>query len=278
MLREVRIAGVALALALGFCPVSYAKDDAGKPMNLWISHHFAGMENYYTGDYNDAAHLYEAAAIEAHKKYNSADTYNGLGRAATALGKFDEAESHYRTALDLKRESLGKGHPFLASTLNDLADVLYLVERRDECERLYREALDLLDRDQFNLEVARSLNGLALLKHDAGDDVAAEELLKRALVIHGKGQRRDHPYTATVLTNLGILYTHLGRNAEADEAFTRAKYIQDVKLRPGHPDVAVRLHATAVLLHNMGQASGAAQLASEAEAIRGAQSAKGDLY
>lgn len=278
MLREMRIAGVGLACALGFCTASFADQDGEKPLNLWISHHFAGLENYYTGDYNDAAHLYEAAAIEADKKYHSADTENGLGRAATALGKFSDAEAHYRNALELKRESLGKNHPFLASTLNDLADVLYLEEKKEECEGLYRQALDLLERDQFNLEVARSLNGLALLKHDAGDDVAAEEMLKRALAIDSKGQRRDHPYTATVLTNLGILYTHLGRNAEAEQAFTRAKYIQDVKLRPGHPDVAVREHASAVLLHNMGQAGEAARLAADAEAIRAAQSAKGDLY
>lgn len=275
MIRELRIACMAM---LGLVAASAFAEAPQKQLNLWISHHFAGIENYYTGDYNDAAHLFESAALDAHRKYRSADTHASLGRACTALAKFEEAESHYREALGLKDRSLGGKHPFNASTLNDLADLLYLMERGEESEALYRKALEILERDQFNLEVARSLNGLALLAHDGGDSVAAEEMLKRALAIHDKGQRRDHPYTATVLTNLGILYTHLGRLDEAGQSFERAKYIQDAKLRAGHPDVAVRMHAEAALKLALNERGEAARLASDADDIRDAQAAKGDLY
>ncbi len=274
MIREMRIACIATLLLAGVATA----EAPTKQLNLWISHHYAGIENYYTGDYNDAAHLFEAAALDAHRKYRTADTHAALGRACTALGKFDEAETHYRDALALKRQSLGKHHPFNASTLNDLADLLYLLERTDESASLYREALEILERDQFNLEVARSLNGLALISHDAGDEVAAEEMLKRALSIHDKGQRRDHPYTATVLTNLGILYTHLTRYDEAKPALTRATYIQNVKLHDGHPDVAVRMHADAALQLALSNRGEAARLATDADAIRDNQAAKGDLY
>lgn len=275
MVREMRIACVALAM-LGSAVAG--AEDSSKQLNLWISHHFAGIENYYTGDYVEAAHLFESAAQDAQRKVRNAETVSALGRAYTALGKFDEAEAQYREALQLKRESLGKHHPFLASTLNDLADLLYLVEKKDECASLYREALEQLERDQFNLEVSRSLNGLALLANDAGDKVAAEQMLKRASNIHEKAQRRDHPYAATVLTNLGILYTHLGRFEEAAAKFERAKYIQDTKLRGNHPDVAVRLQGNAALLLATGHAGEAARLATDAENIREAQALKGDLY
>lgn len=274
MIREIRIACIT-----ALCLAGIASAEApNKQRNLWISHHYAGIENYYTGDYNDAAHLFEAAALDAHRKYRSADTHGGLGRACTALGKFDEAETHYRDALAMKRSSLGKNHPFNASSLNDLADLLYLLERTDESASLYREALEIMERDEVNLEVARSLNGLALIAHDAGDNVAAEEMLKRALNIHDKGLRRDHPYTATVLTNLGILYTHLARYEEAKPAFTRASYIQGVKLHDGHPDVAVRMHAEAFLQLALTNRGEAARLATDADAIRDNQAAKGDLY
>lgn len=275
MVREMRFAWLALAIV---GTAAAGAEAPTKQLNLWISHHFAGIENYYTGDYVEAAHLFESAAQDAQRKVRNAETVSALGRAYTALGKFDEAEAQYREALQLKRESLGKRHPFLASTLNDLADLLYIIERKDECASLYREALEQLERDQFNLEVSRSLNGLALVSNDSGDTVAAEELLKRAANIHEKAQRRDHPYAATVLTNLGILYTHLGRYEEAAEKFKQAKYIQDTKLRGNHPDVAVRLQGNASLLLATGHAGEAARLATDAENIREAQAAKGDLY
>ncbi len=275
MVREMRFAWLALAI-LGTAVAG--AEEPSKQLNLWISHHFAGMENYYTGDYNDAAKLFEAAAQDAQHKARNAETVSALGRAYTALGKFDEAEAQYREALQLKRDALGKKHPFLASTLNDLADLLYLKEQAAECESLYREALEVLERDQFNLEVSRSLNGLALLANDRGEVVVAEELLKRAANIHEKGQRRDHPYAATVFTNLGILYTHLGKYEDASKDFERAEYIQNTRLRGNHPDVAVRMHATAALLLATGKTGEAARLATSAEAIRESQAAKGDLY
>lgn len=280
MLREMRIAGIAMACLV--TTVAMAEDRENQ-LNLWISHHFAGMENYYIGDYTDAAKLFESAAQDAQRKVRDAETVGALGRAYTALGRFKEAESQYREALDMKRKALGKKHPMLAVTMNDLADLLYLTqledkERPSEAEALYREALEQLERDQFSLEVSRSLNGLALISNDREDKVAAEELLKRAANVHEKGNRRDHAYAATVLTNLGILYTQLGRYDEASPMFERAKYIQDVKLRPGHPDVSVRMHATAALLSATGHAGEAARLATDAEALRDAQAAKGDLY
>lgn len=275
MTRMMRLVCILTVFA---APSAFAEKGDGKVLNLWISHHFAGIENYYTGDYNDAVKVFEAAAVEAHKKYRTAETHENLGIAATALGQFEQAEEHFRTALAMRRDSLGNKHPQVASILNNLADLLYLEGRAEETDSLYREALDLLERDQFSLEVARSLNGLALLSNDAGDTVKAEEMLKRALAIHEKGQRRDHAFAATVATNLGILYTHLGRYEEAGPMFERAKYIQDVKLREGHPDVAVRLQATAFLLNRMGQGAEAGQLAVESDSIRAEQAAKGDLY
>lgn len=255
-----------------------ASGTAHAELNLWISHHFAGMDQYQTGDYQDARVVLEAALDETRTKHRRGDTHNKLGQVYTALAEFELAEDHYQKALSLKRQDLGRRHREIPNILNNLADLYYLMEKPAKVESLYREALDILERDQLNLEVCRALNGLALLYNDNGEYVKAEETLKRAIRIHEKAERRDHPYMATVLTNLGILYTNLERYDEAEPLFERSQYVQDAMLRPNHPDAAVRLHATAVLYQKTGRGGEAVQLAARAESIRDAQRAKGDLY
>ena len=247
-------------------------------LNLWVSFHFAGTENYNTGDYQESLVLLQNALEETKTKHRKGDTHDMLGRVATALGDFDAAKEHYHQALQLKERDLGKKHRDIATTLNNIADLNYILGQTENVETLYRRALQINKRDQLNLEVCRSLNGLALLHNDNGEFTEAEEHLKRAITIHTKAERRDHPYLATVLTNLGILYTNLERYKEAAPLFERAEYIQNHELRSDHPDVAVRLHATAALLHATGKTTQSAKLAARAESIRSKQQAKADLY
>lgn len=247
-------------------------------LNLWVSQHFQGMKNYKTGDYQDTEKLLLSALDEGEAAYRKGETLDSLGQVETALGNFDKAEQYYQDAISTKRHALGARHREMAITLNNLADLHYIIGKKEDVEDLYRRALDINKRDQFNIEVCRSLNGLALLRNDSGDYVHAEELLKRAVANHEKAQRRDDPYMATVLVNLGILYTNLGRYEEAEPMFERARYIQDTGLRPDHPDVAVRLHAMAALYQATGRGDAANELARRAEDIRGKQAAKGDLY
>lgn len=266
------LTGLVAAIATLFMTASSAE------LNLWISQHFQGMKNYRTGDYQDSEKLLQAALQEGQPDYRKGETLDALGMVYTALGTFDKAEQYYQDALAAKRHALGARHRDIPITLNNLADLHYILGKKEDVEDLYRQALDINRRDQLNLEVCRSLNGLALLRNDAGDYVQAEELLKRAVEIHEKAQRRDHPYMATVLVNLGILYTNLGRYEEAEPMFERARYIQEVALRPDHPDVAVRLHAMAALYQATGRVEQANELARRADEIRSKQSQKGDLY
>jgi tetratricopeptide (TPR) repeat protein len=267
------LSGLLTTLALAI-----ASGPAQAELNLWVSHHFQGMKNYNTGDYQDSEKMLLSALEETDAGHRRGETLDSLGRVYTALGVFDRAEQFYQDALAAKSRALGERHRDVPTTLNNLADLRYILEQTDGVEDLYRRALDINRRDQLNIEVCRSLNGLALIRNDRGDYVHAEELLKRAVEIHEKAQRRDHPYMATVLVNLGILYTNLGRYEEAEPMFDRAKYIHEIELRPDHPDIAVRLHAMAALYQATGRGPQAGELARRAEEIRAKQAAKGDLY
>lgn len=270
MLRKVYIAAFAGLLVVA--------GSAHAEMNLWISRHFLGIATYDQGQYQEAMGVLEAALKETDSKHRHAATVDQLGQLYTALGRFEEAESYYKQALNEKEHSLGKKHRDVAETLNNLADLYYLNGHPEHCEKLYRRALEINKRDQLNIQVCRSLNGLAILENDAGDKIEAEKFLVRAIKIHQKAERRDMPYYATVLTNLGILYTNTGRYDEAEPLFEKAKFVQEQSLRPDHPDIALRMHATAALLQAQGKDNESATLAAAADEIRAKQMAAGNLY
>lgn len=264
---------MALALVLaGFCGAATAE------LNLWVSYYFAGGERFGDGDYKEAESLLNNGLPETSKAYREGDTLDALGRVYTSQGRFEDADRAYQEALRLKQRSLGKRHRVAAVTLNNLGDLYYVWGKTDRANDYYRDALDINRRDQLNIEVCRALNGLALIHNANGELVEAEELLKRAIAIHEKAERRDHPYLATVLVNLSILYTNMGRNEEAEPLLRRAEYVQDRALRADHPDVAVRLQAAAALYHATGRAKDAVACATRVEEIRKKQSEAGNAY
>lgn len=243
-MRHVYVVGMMLAMMWA--------TSAGAGLNLWISYHYAGLDSYEYGQYVDAGKLLSEAKAEVQPcegGYRLASTLDRMGMVCVAQQKYGDAEELYKCALCMKEDSTGPKSRPVPATLNNLADLYYVAGKdREEVEHLYRRALDLNRRDQLNIEVCRSLNGLALLHNDAGEFTQAEKLLRRAIEIHEKSGRREDPYLATNLTNLGVLLTNLGRFCEAEPVFDRAQYIQDKALGEEHPDVAVRLAAYANLL------------------------------
>lgn len=272
MFRKAYI--ILLAVLAAVVPAGVASAE----LNLWISRHYAGIATYDQGQYQEALGVLEAALGETNAKHRHAYTLDQIGQVHTALGRFEDGEKYYKEALAEKEKSLGRKHRDLAETLNNLADLYYLTGKIENCEPLYRRALEIMERDQLNIQVCRSLNGLALLENDGNDKIEAEKFLQRAITIHDKAERRDQPYFATVLTNLAILYINSGRYDEAAPLLEKAKFVQALSLRADHPDVALRMHATAALLQGQGKNNEAATMAAAADEIRAKQTAAGNLY
>jgi tetratricopeptide (TPR) repeat protein len=77
--------------------------------------------------------------------------------------------------------------------------------------------------------VATSLNNLAELYRTQGHYAQAEPLYKRALAIKEKTLGPEHPDVATSLENLAVLYRATKRDAQALELEKRAKRIRAIK-------------------------------------------------
>jgi len=272
-MRRNRLAAVVVGVVCAMLCGSGAWAD----LNLWVTYQIAGTRAYETGDYREAETLLLAALDEVGADFRRARTLDLLGSAYMALERYEQAEARYRQALELKERVLGRDSREVPVTLNNLADLVYLLGDNGQARRLHRRVLDQKWHDQLSIEVCRAMNGLAILHNDAGEYLKSEELLKRAIYRHDAGRRRTDPFQATVLTNLGILYMNLGRYDEARPQFERADYIQTRVLRPDHPDVALRMHATAALLQATGKEAEAQRLAWEADRIRARQAERGNL-
>ncbi|MFM7712165.1 MAG: tetratricopeptide repeat protein, partial [Microcystis sp.] len=107
----------------------------------------------------------------------------------------------------LHKRLLGDNHPFVATSLNNLAELYRSQGRYTEAEPLFLEALDLYKRllGDNHPDVASSLNSLAALYHSQGRYTEAEPLYLQALDLYKQLLGNNHPNTKTVRNNLQIM-------------------------------------------------------------------------
>jgi len=87
------------------------------------------------------------------------------GRLYSDTGRYAEAEPLYQRSLQILEKALGKDHPDVASSLNNLAGLYSDTGRYAEAEPLYQRSLQIREKalGKEHPDVAVSLNNLALL-------------------------------------------------------------------------------------------------------------------
>lgn len=154
------------------------------------------------------------------------------------LGRYEEAEPLYRSAIEAQEQVLSKEHPDTLISKNNLA-VLYQAQGRyQEAELLLKDALktteQALSKEHFVTLV--SVNNLADLYRDEGLYAEAEPLYLRALKARERLLGEDHPSTLQSMNNLALLYQRWDRLADAEPLFRRAREAFERKLGPLHPN------------------------------------------
>jgi len=154
--------------------------------------------------------------------------------------------------------------------LNDEATDLH---RRGNIERaieVEKKALELAEKlaGPDHLDVALSLNNLAVFYDAAGRYAEAEPLFGRAQAIREKVLGPDHLEVALILYNYGRHYESQKLHAQSEPLFSRALAIREKALGPDHPDVAVMLDEIAYVRHYQGRDADAEPLFKRALAIR----------
>ncbi|HEX2689744.1 MAG TPA: CHAT domain-containing tetratricopeptide repeat protein, partial [Kofleriaceae bacterium] len=141
-----------------------------------------------------------------------------------------------------------------ATRLNALVEKLYGEGKFREAIPLAEQGLALRERARGprHLEVAESLNNLAVLYQAQGVYAKAEPLLLRALDIREKIRGPRHPEVAESLNNLATLYQAQGAYAKAEPLLLRALDIREKIRGPRHPEVAESLNNLATLYDMQG--------------------------
>jgi tetratricopeptide (TPR) repeat protein len=173
-------------------------------------------------------------------------------------GNFNEAIAIAKQALTLAKSLHPGDHPYVATSLNNLALLYNSQGRYSEAEPLYKQALEMRKRlfQGDHRDVAISLNNLAELYRTQGRYSEAEPLYKQALEMTKRlfqDVNGDHHDVALSLNNLAELYSSQGRYAETERLCKQALEMRKRLFSGDHADVAVSLNNLAGLYYRQGR-------------------------
>ncbi|MFQ5943101.1 MAG: protein kinase [Anaerolineales bacterium] len=187
--------------------------------------------------FEDLAHHYE----EAGDGDRAREFYVRAGERAAAVYTNQEAEDHFRAALDLEPDETQRAELF-----SKLAEVIARVGRHDEAIETWKEAAELFSNlDEVDREAWCYAN-MARSSWWAGDQAAALKLCTEGL--ERVGDSHESPELANLLHETGRTLFFLGDTAEADPLLRRAlEMARRVSDRRVEADTLVTLGATPFL-------------------------------
>jgi CHAT domain-containing protein/tetratricopeptide (TPR) repeat protein len=201
------------------------------------------------------------------------DDLNALDREVLTLfgqGRYAETAVVAKRLIGLAESKVGPEHPFVATSLFNLAQAYRLLGRYAEAEPLYKRSLQIYEKalGPAHPYVAGPLQNLATMYQMAGRADEAEPLHMRALAIREKALGPDHPDVGMSLNDLATLYAGQGRIPEAEALQKRALGIYERALGPEHPFLATSLDNLSHIYRGQGRDSEAEALLKRALAIR----------
>jgi tetratricopeptide (TPR) repeat protein len=200
-----------------------------------------GLYMAYRGDDDDAVrYLSRALQIkEGLFGVNSPQTakdLNDLGYAFGGVAPGDLGEPYLERARRLWDPVTDA--PNLAATLDNLGQLHMNMGRADLAEPLFRDALEIRERElgEHAYGTSVTIQNLAHIAKERGDLVGAVELFKRVIDIRESiGDECDPGRTAQSHLLLATTLEELGKAAEAASHYTRAAQLYRASLGPRHP-------------------------------------------
>jgi serine/threonine-protein kinase len=171
-----------------------------------------------------------------------ADLFQSLGEIQVQLGRFDQADSLLKAALERQRALHGPAHPDVARSLVALGSLRVGQAEYDEAERLVREGLELcrrtLPRDHPDVVGSMVALGEVLVARGRYDE--AISTLDEAMMLRGTDDPENLDL-AFALHELANAHFYSGDYAESDSLNLRVLAISKRLLGERHPSVADNL-------------------------------------
>ncbi len=205
------------------------------------------------------------AALIDHYELVLPEAVRLLSLAASYLADhalYEQAESFVLLTIRLLKQVLELGHPNIAASMNNLAEIYRAQGKYDQAELLYLQALP--NNEQMlgleDIDTAARLDNLGALYTEQGKYDQAEPLLQRALTIYEKVLGPDHPRVAISLSNLAVLYQAQRMHEQTEPLFQRALMIREKAFGPMHPDTGASLNNLASFYYHTQRNYGKAEI------------------
>ncbi|MBN2446552.1 MAG: tetratricopeptide repeat protein [Phycisphaerae bacterium] len=199
-----------------------------------------------------------------------ASVHHTLGFTYRALGEYDAAETHLRTALRIREDLYGDEHADVATSMNNLATLLLARGEYAEAEMLCRRSLEIRRKlfGDDSAHVGVSLNNLGLILQATGDYAGAERSYRDALRIERALGTDAYQEVATTLSNIAAVLQAQGDLDQAEPLLREAVALNRELHASVHPELARTICNLAGLLHNQGALPEAEALYREALELR----------
>ena len=152
------------------------------------------------------------------------------------LNDFDKARCHYEEVLQVLRElskkDPGLHKPNLATTLNNLGNILVTINELRQAQTHYEEALQIRrelaeeDPETYKPNVVASLNNLGILLSTTKEYKQAQTFYKEALWVLRELSKKNpelyKPNVVTILNNLGALLIDTNEHKQAQTYYEEA--------------------------------------------------------
>lgn len=170
------------------------------------------------------------------------------------LKDYEAAQKMFEDALLIRKKDLEKSPLDHAKALETLA-TLYIrqgPEKYDLAMTQLELARNLREKAQgdMHIDVARTLNNMALIMRLTKRYSEAKPLAQKALQIRSKELGKKHKDTGESMTQLALIYSYLGRYEKASPLFTGAMKISEQTYGPSNSNTAAAANNLATAYHH----------------------------
>lgn len=191
---------------------------------------------------DDSARRMDAGAFDDQPEVE-AQTRVTIGESYRRLGKYTDAEQHFRRALEINRKLSPGDALYTADALAQLAELERLTGRLNEADQHAREVLDMLGRIGGGSRIyGAALNVRGMVEMNRANFPEAETLFRECIARLTAVYGDRHVEVAGMMQNLGVLYMRMGRTEDAQSMIEKSVAIFSETLGPDHPYVALGLN------------------------------------
>jgi len=169
-----------------------------------------------------------------------ADVHNSVGGLLDRQARYDEAETHFRTGLELLQGEYGEEHLEVAVLHENLGTTLLGQGRLEDGLAEHRRAL-LIREGQLGPEhpmIAIGHSNVGTSLQEVGRFEEAEAELRHAIDLLERAFGPNHPDAAMAHINLAVVLDELGRHEAAQTEYRRSIAVFERVYGPDHPFVA----------------------------------------